>query len=147
MVQWKDLEQTEGDRENDEEGELDRAAVEIGRFLVEADVAQVVAVAAVPAAVRPGAHHQQVCRAGRLTFGRAIDVQRAVKVFGIEPAADDHHRRADVLQMWPQISRLPELVVSAVPHQFVPESDLTLEMVLVGLLQRAQARPGHRCRA
>ena len=121
-----------------EERELDLLAIELGGLGVERDVAQRRAVAAAPAAVDPGTHHDRVRRAGARLLDAAIRLQRAEQVLGVEPAADGQHGRPDVLQMRPQVARLPELVVGAVPHHLVPERDLPLEVFGVGVVQRAQ---------
>ena len=52
---------------------------------------------------------------------RLVRLERAEQVLGVEPAADGQHRRLDVLQVRPQVARLPEVVVVAVRHHLVPE--------------------------
>ena len=59
--------------------------------------------------------------------------ERAEQVLGVEPAADGHHRRLDVLEVRADVAGLPEVVVGAVLHHLVPEGDLALEVARVGV--------------
>ena len=43
----------------------------------------------------------------------AVRLERAEEVLGVEPAADRHDRRLDVLEVRPEVARLPEVVVRA----------------------------------
>ena len=65
----------------------------------EVDIADLVAIAAGPTAMRPRTHHKHIRlpRAGLLVL--AIDVQRTREIFRVDPAADGHHRRLDVLNL------------------------------------------------
>ncbi len=115
-------------------------------------VAQLVAVAARPAAVDPRAHDQRVGDAGALLFDGAVGLQRAEQVLGVEPAADGHHRRLDVLEVRAEVARLPELVVGAVLHHLVPERDLALEVLRLRLAsgpisRKNRSRPACRGRS
>ncbi len=122
-----------------EERELDLVSIPLRRRRVERDRSEPVAGRARPAAVEPRPHHEHVARHRRAQpLDRSVDVQRAVEVFGVEPSADGHHRRAHVAQTGRQASRLPELVVGAVTHQVVPEPDLALEVALVRVSERTE---------
>ncbi len=127
------------------DGELDVLAVEDRRLGVEADLPEPLAVAPAPAAVRPRACDQDVRSTLAVRLDGLIGLQGAEEILGVEPAADRHHRRADVLQMRPQVPGLPELVVSAVPHQLVPERHLSLEMNLVGFALGGPRLEGRTC--
>ena len=78
--------------------------------------------------------------AGAVGLDVAVGLQGAEEVLGVEPAADGHDGRLDVLQVRPQVARLPELVVGAVGHHLVPEGDVALEVLLVGVAERPQAQ-------
>ena len=82
-----------------EERELDVFAIELGRLGVERHGAQRCAVAARPAAVAPGPHHQHVGRPGAGRLDVLVGLERAEEVLGVEPAADGHDGRLDVLQV------------------------------------------------
>ena len=40
--------------------------------------------------------------------------------------------------MWPQVPRLPEIIVRAVLHDFVPKRDLAFEILGIGVRERAE---------
>ncbi len=77
-------------------------------------MAQAGAVAARPAAMDPGADHQAVAGVRIVPLDGAIDRERPLRIFGIEPAAHAQDRRLDVLHVRGDRARLPEAVVSVV---------------------------------
>src|SRR5207249_1944378 len=94
-----------------EERVLDIVSIEHSRLGVEGHLAEAVAIAICPSAMDPRTHHHRVVRARTLLLRRAIETQGAEQVFGIEPAADSHHRGLHIFHVLPEVSRLP---VSAV---------------------------------
>ena len=58
---------------------------------------------------------------GLVLLDGLVGLERAEQILGVEPAADGHHRGLDVLQVRPEVARLPELVVGGVLHHLVPE--------------------------
>jgi hypothetical protein len=90
-----------------------------------------------PVAVRPGAHDEHVEDVGVLALDRLIDVQGAVQVFGVEPAADDHHRRREIAEVRQDAPTLPELVVVRVLDDLPPE-EIVVAVVAVRVLQGAE---------
>src|SRR5207245_6757858 len=95
-----------------EEWELDILAEEFAGQTAEASIAQAVARFPSPAAVPPRAHHQDIEDPLIFPFDGPVNLQRAVQVLGIEPAADSHHRRRHLLQVRQQVVRLPEVIIA-----------------------------------
>ena len=122
-----------------EEGKLDLLPIEFRRVRIERNVAKRRSVTAGPAAMTPRSHHQHVRCAGIVGLDGFVRLQRPEQVFRVEPAADRHHRRFDVLQMRTNVARLPELVVRAVLHRVFPEGNVALEVLLVNFRQRLDA--------
>ena len=81
---------------------------------------QLVAIPAAPSPVRPRTHHQHIRDAGILPFGRTIRLQRAEQILGVVPSADGHHRAAHIFEMRPNVTRLPEGIISRVRQEFLP---------------------------
>ncbi len=61
------------------------------------DVTQLLDVNSGPTAVSPRTHQQDVEAIRAVVFDRSIDLQRSIQVLGIEPAANGHHGRRDVV--------------------------------------------------
>src|SRR6185503_16634834 len=95
-------------------------------------------VSARPAAVRPGADDEHVEGARIPPLDLAIDLERAEEVLRVEPSAHGHDGGLYALEMGPQVSRLPELVVRVVLHQLLPERDPALEEARLRVRERAE---------
>ena len=93
----------------------------------------------VPAAVQPGAHDEVIRRVRAGGLDPPEGFQRAEQVFGVEPAADSHHGRPDLLEMRPNVASFPEFVVGAVTRCFIPKGDLVLEVLGVRAGERTHA--------
>ena len=123
-----------------EERQFDLLAIELRGLRAEIDVAQLVAIATAPAAVRPRAHHEHVGDAGVHPLGRAICLQRAEQIFRVVPAADGHDGAVDVLEMRADVAGLPVGVVGGVRQELDPFGRTSLEQHLVGIRQRPHAQ-------
>ena len=121
-----------------EERELNLVAEHFARLHRERRVAQPVAGASSPPAVRPRPHHQPVVGRGTEPLDRPEHVQRPHRVLGVEPAADVEDGRRDVLHVLPDRSDLPELVVVRVVHDLLPVARAPAEELLVDLGERGQ---------
>ena len=99
-----------------------------------------VSVAAREAAVIPRTHHQHVDGGRVVLLHEVVLAQQALRVFRVVPAAHQHHGGFDVLQIFPDGARLPDIVISGVLDVQVPERLLVLEVFLVGVGERAQSR-------
>jgi len=88
----------------------------------------------------PRTHHQRVVRAGTLLLRGAIQAQGAEQVFGVEPAADSHHRRLHVFHMLADVAGLPVVAIDVVIEDLSPVLDLAVKKLLVEILQRAGAQ-------
>ena len=121
-----------------EEREQHVLAVVLGRGCAEADVADARAVQPGPAAVRPRAHHQQVHSAGVETVNGCESTQRALRVFGVVPAAHRHHRGAHVLQVRRNVALLPVIVQVGVRYLLNKIGALLGLQALRDVAQRAQ---------
>src|SRR5665213_555637 len=116
-----------------EERQFNLFAIEAAGFGAEGNISEVIPVAAAPSAVRPRTDHQRIRCLWIIAAYFFEDMQRAEKVLRVKPSADGHHGTVDVLQVGPQIARLPEFVICAVIHQIAPELDLPFEIKLVGV--------------
>ena len=101
---------------------------------VELHIAQVVAVAARPAAMHPGAFNQ---RGGRFGVEFVDGVEGAVgaaQIFGVIPAAHHQHRAVHVLHVAREVAGLPVSVVGVVLGLVVeePVGAFQIELVEVG---------------
>src|ERR1700731_4402710 len=83
--------------------------------------------AGAPATVGPWAHDDVVVVLRRLLFDRFIGPEGAEHILGIEPAADDQYRRADILQVGTDIAGLPVTFVCRAGHVFVPDLALVVK--------------------
>src|SRR5207249_1989957 len=103
-----------------EERQQDALAVEGRSVRREIDAPEVPAVAVRPAAVHPRSHDDVVGEIGVLALDRTVDAERSHQVLRIEPASDGEDRATDVLQVPPDRTRLPELVVRRVGEELIP---------------------------
>ena len=129
-----------------EERQLDVFAVVDAGLRAEVDVAEPVAIAAREAAVIPRTHHQHVDGGRAVLLHEVVLAQQALRIFGVVPAAHQHHGGLDVLQVFPDGARLPDFVVSGVVDVQVPERLLVLEVLLVGVGERAHVAGRNRNR-
>src|SRR3989442_11391934 len=123
-----------------EERQLEVRAVGDPSLRSEVRGAKPVAIRARPAAVTPGPDNQHVVDSRILFLNRLISSERPEQVFVVVPAADGHHRGVNVLEVWKNISLLPELIVVRVLHHLVPELNAHAKFLLVniaGVLQPA----------
>ena len=93
----------------------------------EVDAAQSPAVMARPAAVHPRSHDEAVADVGIVRPDRTIHAQRSHQVLGVEPAAHRQHRAANILQVPPDCTGLPILVVGGMRDGLVPHRVRTSE--------------------
>src|SRR5579864_3021138 len=100
------------------------------------DVSDALSIAARKTSVGPRTHHQHISLRRRVLFHKIKRPQRTLQVLGIEPAAYSHHRGLDVLQMFPDRSRLPLGVIRGVLQILNPVWILVLEILFVGILKR-----------
>ena len=70
--------------------------------------------------MHPGSHDEAVGETRVGGLDRAIDAQRSHQVLGVEPAAHGEDRAANVVQMPPDRTRLPERIVGWMREEFVP---------------------------
>ncbi len=82
-----------------------------------------------PPPVVPGPHHQGVPGFGVVRFNGFVDVQRAVQVFCIEPAANRHDRVVDSPEVGQDVPFLPEFVIVRVLHDLLPEKIIEMEVL------------------
>ena len=120
-----------------EERKLDLLPEEFGGVGVKANIPERVSISGSPAPVHPWPHDQDVDTARALRFDSPVHFERAEKVFRVKPAPHRHHRRLNLLQMRPDVARLPEVVPAVVFHHGVPEGHLVFEVLLVGVAERA----------
>ncbi len=123
-----------------EERELELLAVVHARHVAEAHGAELVAVRTRPTAVRPRTHDEHVERAGVLLLDRGVGVERAEEILRVEPSADGHHGRRDVLQVRLEIPRFPERVVVRVRDEVLPERDFLVVVLRVDVRERPEAQ-------
>ena len=103
----------------------------------EGDVAEAVAIAAREAAVIPRTHDEHVDGGRAVLLHEVVLAEQALRIFGVVPAAHEHDGGLDVLQVFPDGAGLPDFVVGGVVDVQVPERLLVLEVLFVGVGERA----------
>ena len=103
-----------------EERQQDVFAVEGRSVRREIHTPKVPAVGVRPAAVHPRSDDEAVGETGVLALDRPVDAERSHQVLRVEPAADGEDRATDVLQVPPDRTRLPELVIGRVGEELLP---------------------------
>ena len=119
-----------------EERQFDILDVKLAGRAAELNIAQRAAVGAHPAAVVPWAHHQKIVGLRIALFDCLVRVQGAIAIFGIKPASHHQHRRLDIVEILGGAAAFPEFIIGTVVHHLVPEGDLALQILLVGIGQR-----------
>ena len=109
-------------------------AVILGGACAEIYVAERLARGARPTAVEPRTHDEDVVNAFVLLLDVLVSFERAVKVFGVEPAADRHHGALNVTELRQDVALLPKLVVVRMPHHLVPKRDVCAELLAVNVV-------------
>src|SRR6185437_16822365 len=69
-----------------QERQFNILAIKLRRFRAEGNVAEMISIATAPSAMRPGSDHEHVNGARIIPLDLAVNVQRAVKIFRIEPS-------------------------------------------------------------
>src|SRR4029077_7485671 len=85
------------------------------------DAAEMIAVEAPPAAMNPGSDDEGVENFGVVAIDGGEERERALQVFGIEPAADGEHGAMNILDVVGEVARLPVVVVGVVMHLVAPQ--------------------------
>src|SRR5262249_24341533 len=81
------------------EGELHVFLIMWSRLVAKMDVAEAFPGASIPATVLPRSHDEHIENSRVLCFDGAVSVERAIEVFGIEPAAHRHDGGRHFLQV------------------------------------------------
>src|SRR6478735_6855144 len=103
-----------------EERQLDLFTVKLGGLRVKGDLTQLITIAPAPTTMRPWPHDQQVGDAGILPLRPTIRLQRTKQILGVKPSANGQHRTADILEMRPDVARLPVSVVRRMRKKLFP---------------------------
>ncbi len=85
--------------------------------------------------MKPGSLNQDVIGIGTILFDSLVRLQSPKTVFSVKPTAHGHHCRFDILKTGKAAARLPEFIISAVLHHFIPESYFAFEVFFVGIGQ------------
>ena len=123
-----------------EERKLELLPKILGGLRVERHHSEMISSAAPPLPVRPRSHDQQVRRPRIQFLHPRVRLQRPKQILRIIPSTHRHHRAVHVLEMRPDVPRLPPGVVGGMLKKLVPDGCGTLEILAVRVGQRAHAQ-------
>ena len=118
-----------------EKRELDGTAKILRRIGIERDIAQMVSVAASPAAMHPGPLDQRRRRFGIVLADGIERLVRPAQILGVVPSAHHQHRALHVLHVQLEVAHLPVVVVGVMLHLVRIQRVCSLEVFVFHLLE------------